>query len=310
MKIYLNRAPHNGPWGGGNMFVQAMYEELVPEDEDEKTEHELCHPMDSTAVPDVILLAGLSNEGPCISAEQAVYYKMFNRPQTKLILRVNENDARKDTSDVDDILVKLSEYIDGTVFVSDWLRDYFLSRGWQCKNTTVIHNGVDGDVFKPGEKLDNGLVNIVTHHWSNNYMKGFDFYDKIDAFINENPEFSFTYIGRERGSFSRKTKIIRPIAGQKLAEELGKYDVYVSASRFDPGPNHILESLACGLPTYVYRDGGGCVEFAGRDHVFNDWSELETLLLSKKFDANEQFKPPSWKQCVDEYVDYMKNLTI
>lgn len=307
MKIYLNRTPHNGPWGGGNMFVQAMYDQLVPEDENEETEHELCHPMDSTAVPDVVLLAGLSNEGPCISAEQAVYYKMFNRPQTKLILRVNENDARKGTSDVDDILVKLSEYIDGTVFVSYWLQDYFLTRGWQCKNTTVIHNGVDTDVFKPGEKLGNGLVNIVTHHWSNNYMKGFDFYDKIDTFINENPEFSFTYIGRERGTFSKATKVVRPLVGEALAAELGKYDVYVSASRFDPGPNHICESICSGLPTYVHKDGGGCVEFAGSDHVYRDWEELKTILFKGKFMPNNNWFG-SWNECIDKYIQFITSI--
>jgi hypothetical protein len=30
--------------------------------------------------------------------------------------------------------------------------------------------------------------------------------------------------------------------GKELGDELGKYDVYASASRFDPGPNHIIES--------------------------------------------------------------------
>lgn len=305
MKIYVNRKPVSGPWGGGNMYVSAMYNAL----QSDSSNHEICDPTNPMEVPDSILLAGLTNEGGMITPDRAIMYKMMHRPDVKLILRVNENDARKGTSGVDENLIKISEYIDGTVFVSDWLKNYFLDQGWKCKNNTVIHNGVDGEIFKPAEKIDNGKINIVTHHWSNNYMKGFDYYDLIDEFVSSNKDkFTFTYIGRERGTFSKNTKIVRPLAGEALGEELGKYDVYISASRFDPGPNHILESLSCGLPTYVFEEGGGCCEFAGEDHVFNNFAELKTILESGNFSQNTQFIAPSWETCVEKYVKYIEEV--
>lgn len=307
MKIYINRLTVNGPWGGGNQFVKACYKHMIPEEkEGEEPPRVVLNPKDPAANPDVFLAVGLSSEDGLASIERMIQFKLFHKPECKIVLRVNENDARKNTSNVDNMLVKISEYVDGTVFVSDWLRDYFKDKGWKCPNNTVIINGVNKEVFKPGEKLNDGNVNIVTHHWSNNYLKGFDIYDKIDEFIGLHPGFAFTYIGRDRGTFSSQTKVVRPKYGKALGEELGKHDVYVSASRFDPGPNHITEALACGLPTYVYKDGGGCIEFAGKDHVYSSWEELQELLLKKKFEANDSaIELNDWQSCIEEYIDFL-----
>ena len=38
--------------------------------------------------------------------------------------------------------------------------------------------------------------------------------------------------------------------------------------------NHILESLSCEIPTYVHKDGGGAVEFAGIENTYSDIYEL------------------------------------
>lgn len=299
MKLYLNRQWRNTSYGGGNAFVKGFYQYF------EKTKsQEICMPNDSQAKPDVILIAGLDNDGTGISIDQAIMYKMQMNPRVKIVLRVNENDARKGTSDMDDKLVKISEHVNASIFVSTWLQAYFMKRGWKCKNNTVIHNGVDKEVFKPGEKFDNGKINIVTHHWSDNFRKGFDIYEKIDEFVKYNKDYTFTYIGRHRGTFSNSTTVIQPIHGKKLGEELGRYDVYISGSRWDPGPNHVSESIACGLPTYVHEDGGGAVEFAGLSHSYEDWEELEKILLDKKFSLNStEFS--DWDVCIKKYEDFL-----
>lgn len=309
MKIYINRFPINGPWGGGNAFVKAFHKH-IPE-----VGHTIVPPESMNIAPDVIVLAGLDNDNYGISAEQAIHYKwmMENHGRdVKLVLRVNENDARKATSHMDEYLLKLAPHMDGTVFVSNWIRDYFEAKGWPKGNSTVIVNGVDKEVFKPQPKLNNGKLNIAAHHWSDNVRKGFDIYEQLDEFVGKNPDkFSFTYIGRDRGTF-KHTNVVRPLFGKKLGEELGKHDVYVSASRFDPGPNHITESISCGLPTYVHKDGGGCVEFAGEEATYSSFSELETYL---KYAAELQpvslsrfndFIPTSWQECIKKYNDFME----
>lgn len=312
MKVYINRFPVNGPWGGGNMFVKAFHEHVPA------AGHEVVPPESMTVAPDVVLVAGLDNDGYGISAEQAIMYKVMMESRgrdVKVVMRVNENDARKGTTNVDDYLLKLAGHMDGTVFVSNWLRDYFMERGWPGGNHTVIVNGVDREVFRPQPKLDNGKLNIVAHHWSDNYMKGFDVYEQLDEFVGQHPDkYAFTYIGRHRRTFKHAVTV-GPLHGKRLGEELGKHDVYVSASRFDPGPNHILEALACELPTFVIEDGGGCVEFAGLDATYDAWPTLRSYLerldpralaaLPAEHRLNK-FVPGDWQACIREYIDFLE----
>lgn len=311
MQVYINRKVVRGPYGGGNLFTKAFHE-LAPTHPDV----EVLINTDGRINPDVILLAGLDNDGQDISAEQAIMYKMYVKPSCKIVLRVNENDARKDTRGVDELLFKVSEHVDHTVFVSRWLQEYFREKGWGCLNQSVIYNGVDRDVFRPQPKLNNGKLNIVAHHWSDNPLKGADVYEALDEFVGKNPDsFAFTYVGRHKCNF-KHTTVVKPLHGKALGEELGKHDIYVSASRFDPGPNHVLEALSCELPTLVHVAGGGAVEFAGKSHAYRDWSELKHWLMNWPTDRtwpNEWITAAdrpirSWQTCVGEYTALLKKL--
>ena len=136
-------------------------------------------------------------------------------------------------------------------------------------------------------------------------MKGFDVYEAIDEFVKDT-DFTFTYIGRELGTF-KNTKIIPPLFGEELGKELSRYDLYVSGSLWDPGPNHILESIACQIPTYVTGDGGGAVEFAGEDHTFENMDQLFRIIRSRSY-VNNSLSINSWRQCTDQYLDLVRSL--
>lgn len=303
----MNRRPVNGPWGGGNAFFRAYHEF------GERPGIEVLRDPTLSINPDTVLLVGLENDGQDIGVEQAIMYKMYVKPECLLVFRVNECDARKGTTHIDDALLAVSEHMDGTVFVSRWMQDYFNAKGWACKNQAVIINGVDRSIFRPGPKPNNGKLNIVAHHWSDNPMKGADVYEKLDELVGQCPDkFAFTYIGRHRCDF-KHARVIRPLSGKALGEELGKHDVYVSASRFDPGPNHVLEALACGLPTFVHADGGGCVEFAGSHASYRDWDMLRAILGceyavlgSAPGDPFNKFVPSTWQTCVQEYNAFLE----
>lgn len=288
MKVLINRKPVEGPWGGGNLFLTSMCNNLPA------LGYNIVHRYQKGI--DAFFIMNPRYDDLKISINEAIAYK--NRyPKTKIIQRINDCDARKGTDDVDNMLIECSKYLDATIFVSEWMKNYFLEKGWHCKNNFVVINGVETGSDTP-KKIKNGKLNIVTHHWSNNFLKGFDIYDKIDEFVGSNSNYSFTYIGRERGTF-KNTKIIKPLHGLDLYKEIKKYDVYVSASRFDPGPNHILESLSCGLPTYVHNNGGGCVEFAGKSHCFSNFQDLEEILKNKQFVKNDSFLY-NWKESIDK----------
>jgi len=295
MKILINRIPVQGPWGGGNLLVKAFCENMKMFD------HEVVHSFQEDI--DVIFLQDPRPGNTGISINEAVLYRNQN-PETKIIQRINECDARKNTKGVDDMLLECSKHIDGTVFVSNWMKNYHIENGWHCKNNIVIYNGVNLNHFKPSKKLENGKINLVTHHWSDNLLKGFDIYEAIDLFVENNSDYTFTYIGRHRNTF-RNTRIIEPLFGRSLGTELSKYDVYISASRYDPGPNHVLESLACNIPTYTHLEGGGCVEFSGKDHIFKDYKDLEKMLIKKNF-TNNSFNFYSWKDCITLFNKFIK----
>ena len=290
MKILINRKPVDGPWGGGNLLVRAMYE-ILPD-----MGHQVVDAFHSDI--DAIFMHDPRPGNTGISINEILSYKSMKK-DTKIINRVNECDARKGTNDIDSLLRQCSEYTDTTIFVSDWIKRYHIDKGWNCENSSVIYNGVNTDHFKESEKIKNGKINIDTHHWSDNAMKGFDVYDHLDRFVKENKEFTFTYIGRHRGTF-KNTKIIEPLFGESLGRELSKYDVYISGSRYDPGPNHILESISCNIPTFSHIDGGGACEFSGASHVYRTLDDLISILRLKKYTKNS-LTPQTWVDCVEKY---------
>ena len=294
-KMYVNRAAVDGPWGGGNNFVKALYQY------GKDYKFEVTNKLDENT--DVIFMIDPRPDQSGLSIREISEFKTF-KPKTKLIYRINECDARKgDINKVDPIISYASNFVDLSVFISSWIKDYHLKEGWSCENNKVIFSGTNKDHFMPINKINDGKINLVTHHWSDNPYKGQDIYEMLDNWVSSNKDFSFTYIGRTKSDF-KNTKVVPPTFGKDLGEKLGKYDVYISASRYDPGPNHIIESLACEIPTYAHSDSGGAVEMVGKSHVYGSFEELKRILLQKKFDANAGLlKPVSWKECMKEYFE-------
>jgi glycosyltransferase involved in cell wall biosynthesis len=237
-----------------------------------------------------------------ISINEIASYK-YKNPNVRVVHRVNECDARKGTNNIDVLLSNSSKITDATIFVSKWMQDYFRD-SWKTEEQHVIKNGVDKCHFRikdPDLRIYDKMPpkKIIAHHWSNNEMKGFDIYEKIDKWIEGRQEYEFIYIGRDRKTF-KNAKIIEPLFGKALGDELRQGDIYVSASRFDPGPNHVIEALACEIPTYVHRDGGGAVEFAGADAVYGSFEELILRITRAEYPAKSGWDL-TWEECADLY---------
>jgi hypothetical protein len=135
-------------------------------------------------------------------------------------------------------------------------------------------------------------------------MKGADVSEFVDKFCYERKDqYEFTYIGRCNVPFHKCTKRVEPIFGSALAKEMCQYDVCINGTKQDPGPNSVIEPIACGIPTYVRKEGGGAPEFAGADHVFDDFESLKTILLSKSFTPNSR-KFVTWQDYVKQYIAF------
>jgi len=252
MKIFFNRKPVDGPWGGGASFTRNMSKYFL--DNGHEVIYELKKDIDL-----IFMIDPRPNENGC-SVNEILDYKNYF-PNTKVCHRINECDKRKNTDFIDQLILKSNASVaDMTIFISDWLKKYFIEKGFS-KDSVSIYNGCNGNFFYTKKHDLHDRPRLVTHHWSDNWMKGFDLYTKIDEYLSEDNDFEFTYIGRYyKGYRPKNTRIIQPIHGDQLGEELRKHDIYVTASRYEPCGMHHIEGSACGLPVLYHEDGGGINE--------------------------------------------------
>lgn len=304
MMLYVNRSERRHAWGGGAHAVNALFDNAV-------ANGAMLNERRST-VPDAIVVMGIGAEDGHLSLEDAVRFRASTGGRTKVILRINECDLGKGTSDLDVRFLEASRHVDGSVFVSQWMRDYYVSKGWACQKNVVIINGCEAHRSAAFEPRINGQISIVSHHWSDNARKSGHVTEWLDDFVGrwngQHPSFSFTFIGRTRLNLRNSTRI-QPLWGQDLWNELGQHDVYVSESRWEAGPNHVLEALALNIPTYVHKDGGGCVEFAGSDHTYGSVDELETIIRGLAYEPNTKgVSVRDWKSFAGDMFGFIREI--
>jgi len=272
MNISINRVLKDGPFGGGNAFLRMFRDYMI------SNGHSVFSSLCSNT--DVILIIENKDELASFGYGDIKLFRERNK-NVKVIQRVNENDARKKTCYMDDTIIKNSKIADALVFVSKYLMDYFCDSRTIIENKCVIWNGCDRKLYFPLLKTrnKNEPINIVTHHWSDNINKGFDTYRNIDEYCRSSDRFKFHYIGRFPAGYIKYGTIISPQAYDKIPYFLKKCDIYVSASKWEPGANHIMEGLSCGLIPIVSNDSGSCIEYiSGYGHVFGNIDEFISII--------------------------------
>ena len=270
MKIFFNRIVRKEPYGGGSQFVTAMVDYLL------RKNHDVTFHLNEKDI-DLAFLIDPRPGDIGYSINHVLAYKHSINQNLKILHRVNECDQRKDTNFMDDLLIQTSNYTDKTIFISEWLRNYFSEKGFKnADKSKVVYNGCNLEHFYPEEeKKKNDKIKIVTHHWSDNWLKGFDLYKFIDQEV-VGEKYEFTYIGRFNKEYSPKnTKIINPLWGPELGKEIRKHDIYVTASRFEPCGMHHVEGAASGLPVIYYKDCGGINELCkNHGEEYQDFNEF------------------------------------
>jgi glycosyltransferase involved in cell wall biosynthesis len=257
--VAFNMRPQRGPFGGGNQWLRQVSAYLKRCGYDTR--------FDRAEGVDLVLgtHAGLSG-GLSISYDDVLRAKERN-PRLLCVQRINDNDVRKGTGEMDRFLAQCNRAADHTVFVSEWLRDYHAERWFdRTRPHSVIPNGADPAIFhpfgnrpwQPGQPL-----RFVTHHWSDNMSKGFDIYTEMDALIagGRLPGVELWVVGRWPAQITwRAARTFAPCAGVALATILRQAHVGLTASRFEPGAMHPVEAMQCGLPLLYHPDTGGTVE--------------------------------------------------
>ena len=248
MKVYINKEPIMGPWGGGNKSVTLLVSELIDQG------HSVVHDLSSDV--DVIF---------CFDPrpnDKGVWFEDFLKhrakyPDCRIIQRVGDVGSHG-KPDLTNLVTQSVQYSDFVVFPSDWARKAIK---FEKNNYTIIQNA-PLKLFHLGRNYDlvhRDRLRLITHHWSMNDMKGFDMYSKLGRACINKLNVEFTYIGRYSNKFSSEgINLIDPKESHELASEIPRHDIYLTASLAEAGANHVLEALGSGLPI-LYRQGGGSI---------------------------------------------------
>ena len=279
--VAINMRPVKGPYGGSSVFVWQLMDIL------RRSGYQVR--FDLKKEVDIIFIIDPRDDlqRKAIGIPEIIKYKK-SHPEVKVIHRINECDKRKSTDFMDALLKDANSLADYTVFISGWLRNYFVKRWFDPKQPhCVIYNGADPGAFHPiGSSLYEAgqTMRIVTHHWSDNPMKGFLVYEKLDNLIADKDleGFEFWVIGRWPENLKwRSAKTFQPANGEKLASLLRQCHLYITASLWEPCGMHHVEGAQCGLPLVYHADGGGIVE-AGEKYGMEYRDNLKDVLLKAR----------------------------
>jgi hypothetical protein len=283
MTIAIGMRVQSGPWGGGNQFAVALAKYL------EARGVTVTHDLDDRNL-DIILLTEprRSSASSAFNDVDILDYTTHVNPRAIVVHRVNECDERKNTRMVNRRIELANACADRTVFISGWLRDLFARRGAPLADSVVIRNGADRSVFYAGGAVWTGgePLRIVTHHWSDNWLKGFDIYRRLDDLLGDPAyakRFAFTYIGKLPAGFRfRNARVEAPRSGAALASLLREHHVYLTASQNEPAGMHHIEGAMCGLPL-LYRSSGALPEYCeGFGLAFDDRTFDGPLLMTMR----------------------------
>jgi hypothetical protein len=308
MKFFINRKLRRNPWGGGIQFATGFVDYI------ESLGYQVTNQYDNDI--DVILMMDPRDDDGFGDINQLLRYKKFldsKGKKVKVVHRINDSDIARGTNFLVDLNIKANKAIaDKTIFISSWIRDHYIEKGFNRENT-IIHNGCNHEWFYPQSKKDVSFpIKVVTHHWSDNFNKGFDTYIELDKRLNDRIDIQFTYVGRYYKGYSPiNTKLVDPLYGEALGNELRKHDIYLTAARYEACGMHHIEASSCGLPVIYHKDGGGINEICKNHGIQISKSEdvCDAILeaFSKKDDLVSKINYDSLNSISvnKAYVDYM-----
>ena len=257
--VFINFRFVNESYGGGNQFVNNIHKYL--EDcENINITYELEDNIDVYLIIDPRKdKSGFKK----YSLDDIVKYRNMKK-MGKIVYRVNDCDITREIKNLEHAIMENINDIDCLVYNSDFIRQYYYNKYQQMryKMTHTIYNAVDSSVFYPKEKPifdKNKKIKIVTHHWSDNINKGYDIYFKLAEYCKTSDIYEFIFIGRKFNSNydTNSINIIGPFSGMELADNLRNCDIYITGSKYDSCPMHVLEGLSCGLPMLYSNNTGG-----------------------------------------------------
>ena len=262
MKIYINREPIHGPWGGGAKTVNKLVSVLKDKG------HEVVFKLGPNIDKIFCFDPRPNNYGESIF--NLLEYKKNN--STKIIQRVGDVGTHGKPELTKLVKMNLNE-VDHLIFPSKWAKDKIDFVGDNCD---IIFNAPMKEFYNDRQSRESTMPvpTIITHHWSTNPKKGFKVYEEFDKYCQLTGLFEFYYIGQIPQS-CRFKNYHPPLNASDLTQVLPKFDIYLTASEEEAGANHVLEAMASGLPVVYINSGGSIPEYCdGFGRQYSNFSEL------------------------------------
>jgi len=268
VRVFLNFSEQRGPYGGANSFVRTLRRALERAGVTVTTH--------ARGRFDVALLNALTN-GINVDFVRGIAERRIPIVHRKVGYRVSGSPEMRAVVDGvvrgDALQLAFTPYLTHSIFQSEYSRDVFAAGGF-AGPATVIHNGVDEDVFNMVERTWFGRTRprrlwdgaeptrVVVSTWSADENKGFADYRELDAQLGGRDDVEITLVGRvpEGTSFSH-IRHVGPFPVTKLARVLKRNHVLLHLSRYETCSNSLLEGMNCGLPP-IYVDSGSNAELA------------------------------------------------
>jgi len=308
MNICIAHKIVKGPWGGGNSFTEQLTLFLA------KRGHYVVN--DFVPELDVIMLID-PRPSETHTFQMAMEYKE-KFPNVKIIHRINDTDkARPYAPPVrEKYFLEINKKTDHTIFISEWVRDYYVSLGFDPEHShSVVINGCSSEYYYPQENVIGNPVKLITHHWSDGPLKGFDVYNYIDQIIQDQPSLEFTYLGRYNREYQPKNiNLIAPQEPKEIGNILRNHDMYITGARWEACGMHHIEAARCGLPILYHEDGGAVPEVCKKHGV--GFSDTESMFRGmqdlidnySKYRDNIDYDYLSMDRCCEEYEKVFLNV--
>ena len=296
MKIFFNRPIKKEAWGGGSHFITNLYRYLCNKN------IEVTFTLDEDI--NLIFMFEPRTDGAHPGIREILKFKHSNNIKIPIIQRINDTDIARHAYGLSPhdppwrikTLLHANQFVDHTIFISKWVKRHYEDHGYKknSRDDSVIINGCNLNYFYPKKSDDkkSDVLKVITHHWSDNPMKGLDVYMAMDEICKRNPNIEFTYLGRYPKSYKpTATKILSPTYGVEIGKILRQNDVYITGARFEACGMHHIEAAACGLPVIFHKDGGAINEICEKYGTsISDYKELESSLNFYSNKINRQKK--------------------
>ncbi len=298
-RIHICYEFKEGPWGGGNQFLQTF----------RKWCRDASLYAENPSDADAIVFNSHHMIDRVAKLRRAFPGKLFIHRIDGPIHLVRGRDSLVDRI----VHAANTGLADGTVFQSEWSRRENIRCGMRCSGPwVVVHNTAEPSLFHPAgdyARAPDARIRIVISSWSSNRRKGFDVYEYLDTHLDFT-KYQVSFIGNTESTFVN-LQTFPPMDSTQLARTLRAHDIYLTASVDDPCSNSLIEAIQCGLLPVCRQSGGHPELTAGQGVLFHDTDDVLAAIdqaSSRVSSAEFQRRALRPRVAAEEYYEFIARL--